>query len=451
MPTVLVLDGVPASVQQGEVFTVAVLVQDADSGDPDTEFSDPVTLALAAGDGALGGTVTVNASYGEALFDDLTYNGVEEFAIVASAGDIVSDSSDAIQVEAAAGAAGGEGGAEDDEDELLADVPLLVSKLCDPSTSVVKQKHYAYLLKSRLWNSEQNRERLLEMKAASKLLQLIARSAQDEDMLIKLLPVMNDLFTFTGAIRYTCSNSHGVIKEFPFVRTTHDGATKNWLPACFQCAATKEPIFGDWPPKTPEALRYQIHDHLPYKMGKAPDGAVTAEAIAFHPRVVTDPGAGNAFRQEACEAGGVQTLHSIFTASLADEYLRDKAIAALAPLLDYRPEELTTVLAAAPAGDAAAEAACLRILVALSSAALRAAPQPERVLSLLDGAAAAGLPQHITQRAAELAAAVRAGPAPGRSPLVARLPGSARARLGLRALSQCAGAGAVYLAAIAAM
>ena len=65
----------PASVIAGDTFGLVVSFEDAEGG-VDPEFSGSVTLSLATNPGGskLGGTLTVTASHGEAVFDGLSLN-----------------------------------------------------------------------------------------------------------------------------------------------------------------------------------------------------------------------------------------------------------------------------------------------------------------------------------------------------------------------------------------
>eukprot|EP00755_Sulcionema_specki_P002340 Sspe_Gene.118462::Locus_111978_Transcript_1_1_Confidence_1.000_Length_432::g.118462::m.118462 len=126
----LVFDGVPTDpIKPGEPFTVAVLVMGED-GEPNTDYEEAVTLEIANGGGTLSGEIEVIPSFGEALFDDVVYNGDDAFQLIAVSGGLECEPSDVIEVEGG-GQAGDDiqsGSSLQEEDSLLADVPLLVQR-----------------------------------------------------------------------------------------------------------------------------------------------------------------------------------------------------------------------------------------------------------------------------------------------------------------------------------
>ncbi|MHC5543869.1 S8 family serine peptidase, partial [Singulisphaera rosea] len=90
----------PNGVNTGEGFSLVVTAKDA-NGDPDSSYTGPVTLSLAAnpGNGTLGGTLTVNAVNGVATFTGLTLDAVGSgYLINASASGLLSATSSLMTV-----------------------------------------------------------------------------------------------------------------------------------------------------------------------------------------------------------------------------------------------------------------------------------------------------------------------------------------------------------------
>ncbi|MHC5538469.1 beta strand repeat-containing protein, partial [Singulisphaera rosea] len=90
----------PSGVNTGEGFSLTVTAKDA-NGDPDTSYTGPVTLSLAAnpGNGTLGGMLTVNAVNGVATFTGLTLDAAGSgYLISASASGLLTATSSLITV-----------------------------------------------------------------------------------------------------------------------------------------------------------------------------------------------------------------------------------------------------------------------------------------------------------------------------------------------------------------
>jgi adhesin/invasin len=92
----------PTDTQAGAVIaTVTVGAFPGVAGDPDLTFFGPVTIALDAnpGGGTLSGTLTVNASFGRATFNDLSINRTGSgYTLVASASGLTSVTSDPFDI-----------------------------------------------------------------------------------------------------------------------------------------------------------------------------------------------------------------------------------------------------------------------------------------------------------------------------------------------------------------
>ena len=91
----------PSSAQAGAQFSVTVGAFPGPAGGPDPTFFGPVTIALGAnpGGGTLSGTLTVNAVFGVATFDDLSINRAGTgYTLVATAGGLTEVTSNTFNI-----------------------------------------------------------------------------------------------------------------------------------------------------------------------------------------------------------------------------------------------------------------------------------------------------------------------------------------------------------------
>ena len=254
-----------------------------------------------------------------------SYTGGEAFTLMAtSVSGLESDPSDVIQV------IGGQSSTcEDTSEDLLNDVPNLMQRACDSSTNDVTAKHLVYLLKGRLWNNETNRKRLQEIDAVKLLVSTMKRFTDDVDTVIKILAILEDLFSFNGVVKLTCAATHGIIPEGTcYIQTSRNEIIKNWLPSGFICASSSKPIFSDV--TISSVLNYSIHNDMPYSNNNAPASSQSASAKPIlNCTAAPDPSACLVFIKSMLKSSSefVTEINKLCLLYPGDDYLMEKIAA----------------------------------------------------------------------------------------------------------------------------
>lgn len=83
-PATITFDAAPTGTASGSPLTPIVVRLLDENGNPATTFNGPVTLTL-VGNGSLSGSNTVNATFGTAIFENLTLTGTGTFQFIANA------------------------------------------------------------------------------------------------------------------------------------------------------------------------------------------------------------------------------------------------------------------------------------------------------------------------------------------------------------------------------